>query len=204
MILTLTLLAFAAAMPSAQEPDVCDHVTRNVWDPRFAPGQRWSYRSRPVDAGSTLIITNIDDVPGVGVVVHIDVDDVDFTDRPPVGQRINGSTRHITLRRDSLDASALQMLGIVALPNDDSSYLVWHLNCIGLTHATTVADTLDALQAQYCAEVVKTKTTMFVPACAPAPNRAAKPRSGPTPSPPSAPPSPNPGANSPPASPPSP
>src|ERR1019366_8440647 len=96
----------------------------------------------------------------------------------------------------------VEMLGIAALPDDDATYQAWHLNCTGLTHATTVADTLDALQAQYCAEVVREKRTMFVPACVRAPNRPAKPPSTPTPSPPAS--APNPGNNSPPASPPSP
>lgn len=176
MIFAITVLAFAAA--SAQEPNLCDHVTRNVWDPRFTPGQRWSYRSRPVDAGSTLIITKIDDVPAIGPVVQIEVDHVDFFDRPPTPRGNNSGNQHLAIRRDSLDASVLEMLGIVALSNDSSSYLKWHMNCVGLTYSTTVADTLTVLQAQFCAAAKK--TIRPVPACTPIPNPSIPPTPRPT------------------------
>jgi hypothetical protein len=165
MIFATTVLALAAVTPLAHEPDVCDHVTRNVWDPKFTPGQRWSYRSRPVDAGSTLIITKIDDVPGIGVVVHIDVDNVDFFDLPPTPRGNNTGSQHIAIKRDSLDASVLEVLGIIALSNDSSSYLRWHMNCIGLTYSTTVADTLTALQWERCTATAQ-KNTRTAPACA--------------------------------------
>jgi hypothetical protein len=164
MIFAITVLALATATPLAQEPDVCDHVTRNVWDPRFTPGQKWSYRSRPVDARSTLTITKIDDVPGMGVVVHVAVDHVDFFDLPPRTRGNNIGTQNLAIRRDSLDASVLEMLGIIALSNDTSSYLRWHMNCVGLTYSTTVADTLTALQAEYCVAVAK-ENGKHVPAC---------------------------------------
>jgi hypothetical protein len=169
MIFAITVLAFAAVTPSVQEPNVCDHVTRNVWDPRFTPGQRWSYHSRPVDAGSTLIITRIDDVPAIGSVVHIEVDHVNFFDLPPTPRGNNTGTQHIAIKRDSLDASVLEMLGIVALSNDSSSYLRWHMNCVGLTYSTTVADTLTALEAEHCAATAR-KNVRPAPACAPGPN----------------------------------
>jgi len=168
MVFAITVLAFAAITPSAQEPEVCDHVTRNVWDPRFTPGQRWSYRSRPVDAGSTLIITKIDDVPGIGLVVQIKVDHVNFFDLPPTPRGNNGGTQNIAIKRDSLDASLLDMLGIVALSDDSWPYLRWHMNCVGLTYSTTVADTLTALEAENCGAMAQ-KNVKPAPACAPRP-----------------------------------
>jgi hypothetical protein len=164
-----------------QEPNVGDHVTRNVWDPRFIPGQRWNYRSRPVDAGSTLIITKIDDVPGVGPVVHIEVDHVNFYDRPPTSHGNNTGTQRIAIKRDSLDASVLNMLGIVALSDDSSSYLRWHMNCVGLTYSTTVADTLTALHAEHCAATAQ-KNVRSSPACEPDPNRTIPSTAHPVPS----------------------
>jgi hypothetical protein len=191
MIFAITVLALAAVTPLAQEPDVCDHVTRNVWDPRFTPGQKWSYRSRPVDAGSTLTITKIDDVPGIGVVVHVDVDHVDFFDVPPRARGNNTGTQSLAIRRDSLDASVLEMLGIIALSNDSSSYLRWHMNCIGLTYSTTVADTLTALQSEYCVAVAK-ENRRHVPACTPIPHPSIPGNAPPIPLlPTSPPPSPN-------------
>ena len=168
------MLAFATATPSAQDSNPCDHVTRNVWDPRFTPGQRWGYRSRPVDAGSTLVITRIDDVPEIGPVVQIEVNHVNFFDRPPTPRGNSTGTQHLAIRRASLDASVLEMLGIVALSDDSSSYIRWHMNCIGLTYSTTVADTLTALQAEYCVETAKRKSGP-VPACPPGPNPSIPP-----------------------------
>jgi hypothetical protein len=159
MVLTLALLALAAA-PPVQMPDACDHIVRNVWDPRFTPGQRWSYRSRPVDIGSTLIITHIDDVPGIGVVIHIDVDKLNFYAVAPAPHSSFGNrVEHMVIRRDSLDTSALDMLGIVMLGDDSGAYRDWQENCLGLTYSTTVADTIATLQAQYCAK------TRHTPAC---------------------------------------
>jgi len=194
MIFAITVLALAAGTPLAQEPDVCDHVTRNVWDPRFTPGQKWSYRSRPVDAGSTLTITRIDDVPGIGVVVHVDVDHVDFFDLPPRARGNNTGTQYLAIKRDSLDASVLEMLGIVALSNDTSSYLRWHMNCVGLTYSTTVADTLTALQAEYCG-VRTQKNVRPAPACAAGPNPSTPPTPRPSLSMPSSPPAPSAGSS---------
>ena len=168
MIFAIAILASATSAPLAQEPDVCDHVTRNVWDTRFTPGQRWSYRSRPADAGSTLIINRIDDVPGIGLVVHIEVDHVSYL-----------GTQHVAIKRDSLDASALEMLGIVELKNDSQFYLRWHMNCVGLTYSTSVADTLTALQAERCAATAH-KNVRPAPGCAPGNNEAIPP--GPHPS----------------------
>ncbi len=178
MILAITLLAFAAQSPQPQEPNPCDNYIQNVWDPRFTPGQRWSYHARPVDAGSTLTITKIDDVPGIGLVIQIDVDHVDFFDRPPRPRGNNGTTQHFAIRRDSLDTSVLDMLEIVSLPYDPWSYHWWHNDCATRTYATTVADTIQLLQARYCAVAANGKP---VPACIPAPKPSPPPRPRPVP-----------------------
>src|SRR5580698_9548884 len=139
MLLAITLLAFAPT-PFAQESDACNHVIRNVYDFRFAPGERWSYRTRPKEQSSTLIITTIDDVPGIGYVVQIAVDHTFL------------GIQRFAIRRDALDASALEKLEIVDLVIDGPSYVKWHMNCLGLTFGTTVADTITSLEAQYCSD----------------------------------------------------
>ena len=85
MILALALLALQvqAAAPGPMEPNPCDSITRHVWDPKFKPGQKWAYRSRPTDVGSTVTISEIDNLPGTGFVVYIVVDNINSIDSQP-------------------------------------------------------------------------------------------------------------------------
>jgi hypothetical protein len=150
MILPFALLTVAALQQQPPISNPCaTGFTENVWDPRFTPGQHWSYRARPIDKDSTLFITKIDYVPEIGVVVHILADHVDFEDKP--GDRpINNYRREsLAIRRDSLDSSVLQMLGIIGTTGSPANYGLWTKNCGGLTYATTVADTLKILQDAY-------------------------------------------------------
>lgn len=162
MILPFALLALAALQQQPPISNPCaTGFTQNVWDPRFTPGQHWSYRARPIDKDSTLFITKIDYVPEIGVVVHILVDHVSFEDKPGDGPGYNYRRESIAIRRDSLDSSVLQMLGIVenGLP---SNYNLWTMNCGGLTYATTVADTLKTLQEAYLDQQFTCTTTIVL------------------------------------------
>ncbi|WP_433972416.1 hypothetical protein [Tunturiibacter lichenicola] len=150
MILSFALLAFAALQQQPPISNPCaTGYTENVWDPRFTPGQHWSYRARPIDKDSTLFITKIDYVPELGVVLQILVDHVDFEDKP--GDRPVNNYRHesMAIRRDSLDSSVLTLLGVIGTTGSPDNYGPWTKNCGGLTYATTVADTLKTLQEAY-------------------------------------------------------
>ena len=153
MIAPIAILAFAftAQQPSISNP-CANGYTQNVWDQRFTPGQRWSYHARPIDKDSTLTITKIDYVPDIGFVVHIEVDHVDFDDKPDDRPRNNHRTEYFAIRRDSLDASALELLGISQVAGPPRNYSSWQRNCGGLTYGTTVADTLKTLQDEYLAK----------------------------------------------------
>jgi hypothetical protein len=165
MIVPLVLLAFAAAasteLPPFENP-CANGYTENVWDPRFAPGQQWSYHNRPIDEGSTFIITKIDDVPGIGIVIQIDVLDVDIIDEPGISRPHNNGYRlSLAMRRDTLDASALQMLRIVQTVGPPSGeYQRWKKNCGGLTYATSIADSIQAEHEAYLARL-RTQTRIF-------------------------------------------
>ena len=100
-------------------------------DPRFTPDEQWTYHARPVDKGSTITITKIDNVPGIGFVIHFKVEHVTFsydfmrgndltTASGPVNQ-----TPYLALHRDSLDASAIQRIGIVDELELSSTYRQW-------------------------------------------------------------------------------
>jgi hypothetical protein len=155
MLLTLGVLAFATLLPPSTANTPCENYTQNIGDPRFTPGQKWQYRSRSVDKGSTLTITKIDNVPGIGIVVHIVVDHITFRYPPELhGGLIEGQTLSLAMRRDSLDASVIKMLGIVETSTNDD-YKKWQTNCGALTYATTVADTVKILQDEYQADIIK-------------------------------------------------
>jgi hypothetical protein len=144
-------LAFNIQQSAASNPCAAGY-TQNVWDPRFTPGQHWSYRARPIDKDSTLTINKIDYVPDIGFVVHIEVDHVDFDDIPGDRPRSNHRREYFAMRRDSLDASVLEILGISQVVGPQPfNYHLWQANCAGLTYGTTVADTLKTLQDEYLA-----------------------------------------------------
>jgi hypothetical protein len=155
MLLTLGVLAFATLLPQSTVSNPCNNYTQNIWDPRFTPGQKWQYRSRSVDKGSTLTITKIDNVPGIGVVVHIVVDHITFRYPPEI---LHGGvfeeTLSLAMRRDSIDASVIKMLGIVEISTNDD-YKKWQANCRALTYSTTVADTVKILQDEFQANIIK-------------------------------------------------
>ena len=145
-------LAFNIQQSAASNPCAAGY-TQNVWDPRFTPGQHWSYRARPIDKDSTLTINKIDYIPDIGFVVHIEVDHVDFDDIPGDRPRNNDRREYFAMRRDSLDASVLEILGISQVVGPQPfNYHLWQANCAGLTYGTTVADTLKTLQDEYLAK----------------------------------------------------
>jgi hypothetical protein len=151
MIAAIATLALSAVFQEASATNPCANgYTQNIWDPRFTPGQRWSYRARPIDKDSTLTVLKIDFVPDIGTVVHITVNHVDFDDKPGDPARNNTRLEQFAIRRDSLDASVLDVLGISQVAGPPN-YYSWQNNCGGLTHATTVADTIKTLQETYLA-----------------------------------------------------
>jgi hypothetical protein len=154
MLLAIGTFFLAFALPQAAPPQPCPaDIHQNVWDPKFAPGQHWSYHNRSIDKGSTLTVLKIDDVPGTGVVVHIYVDRIDFYDKPGSQGGLNFVDRNMSIRRDSLDASVDHLLGIVDIPDLPRNYYpTWLKNCTTLTPAETVADALKAIHERYEAE----------------------------------------------------
>lgn len=166
MIVALAVLALAAASSQEQTPPLtpCASITQNVWDPKFTPGQRWTYHSRPEDSGTTVVVNKIDDVPGIGLVIQIDIDNVDFIDRGSTGHARHFERQHLAVTRDSLDVSVIEVVGTVApLPENLISYRWWRSDCVARTYSTTLARTLDLIQAQRCA--VAKQGGQTIPAC---------------------------------------
>jgi hypothetical protein len=206
MILAITLLAFAAQPPQPQTPNPCDSIKPNVWDPKFTPGQKWAYYSRPNDVGSTVTIAEIDDVPTIGFVVYVLVDNlgtlrVDQINGKTVKRLMPGGTEHFAIERDSLASSVTDLIDNVRIPILDYHYSNYRAHCIAQTYATTVADTLTMLDLLRCEQAAR-HTPLPLRPCQTTPSQSTASPSRPAPSPPtSAPPSPAPSANSPPSPP---
>lgn len=172
MILAITLLALAAQTSPLQEPEPCDYIKQYMWDPKFTPGQKWIYYSRPSDIGSTITIAEIDDVPTLGFVVHIVVDNVNtlYVDHVSSTKTVNrivpGGTEHFAIQRDSLASSVIQVVDNVPIPVLSYTYSNYRAHCVTLTYTTTVADTLTLMetiraaktQAKRCEQLAKTMT----------------------------------------------
>jgi len=96
-----------AVTPSPTGLNPCSNVTRHVQDPRFAPGQRYSYQTRPQDVGSTLTIMEIDQVPQLGIVLWVSVDHFHMPVLPAGGpdRFANGG---FPVTRDALEASSIR------------------------------------------------------------------------------------------------
>jgi hypothetical protein len=199
MILAIALLAFQAAAPAAQEPDPCDYITQNVWDPKFTPGQRWTYHADPSHSNSTVTIAEIDDVPGIGLVVHVTIDLIDS--KTPPGIPPSHGTDHFAIKRDSLDASVIDLVGNVRIPELGYSYSSFRSHCAAQSYATTVSDTLAARDLERCERALQNNPRHTAQGCkSPAglgpPLPAPKTMSSPSPS---SPPALAPAASSPPA-----
>jgi len=147
MLLAVGMLFLSSALPQAAPPQNCPaDIAQNVWDPKFAPGQHWSYHNRSIDNGSTLVISKIDNVPGIGIVIHIHVDRIDFFDRPGSTGGHNFIDRNLSIRRDSLDSSVDRLLGTVDIPELPGGYVSnFQQNCQSMTTSETIADTIASM-----------------------------------------------------------
>jgi hypothetical protein len=137
-----------ASNPAPTGPYPCSSVTRHIQDSRFAPGQRWSYKTRPEDGGSTLTIMEIDQVPELGVVIWVSVDHF-YIPAFPMGPGERFASGGFTLTREALEASVIQLIDkppLTSLPN----YGYWIRDCVALTYRIPIADMLNTHELKQC------------------------------------------------------
>ena len=112
-------------------------------DAQFRPGQKWGYHTRPGDEGSTLIILKIEELPKLGVVVHIAVDGARFRSRNGASTPIG----HLSFARAAVAASVTKLLADkVSIPDFADGYARWKADHGGIW-AGSVAETIAALDA---------------------------------------------------------
>lgn len=94
-------------------------------DPTLAVGQRWSYRTRPDEDGSTLVIGRLERHPTFGEIAHISI----FGLRIKTPQRPDGVTStlgHIPISVESLRSSLLELMGSGSPDeNFEQGYAIW-------------------------------------------------------------------------------
>jgi hypothetical protein len=81
-----------------------------VTKPDYAVGQAWTYRTRPGEEASRLMIRHIDVEPEDGEVFHISILDVRLRNHKVEGGA-QPAMNHAAILRVGLDASALQLDG---------------------------------------------------------------------------------------------
>ncbi|QWT18796.1 hypothetical protein KPL74_13710 [Bacillus sp. NP157] len=78
--------------------------------PEYAPGQAWTYRTRPGEEASRLVIRKVDVEPEDGQVFHVSILDVKLRNhRVPGG--IQSAMHHAAVNRATLDQSVLECVG---------------------------------------------------------------------------------------------
>ena len=91
----------------------------------FAPGQRWTYRTRPGEETSTLLVLGRDQSAAGQVAVSIRIEDI--TLRPPIGGVVT-DLMHAPIEETALEQSVTELLQEgLPLPGDLGSYEDWRL-----------------------------------------------------------------------------
>jgi hypothetical protein len=125
-LLSLLLLSppLFVAQSNCAHPEV-------ITDPKFAPGQVWSYKARSGEESSTVTILRIEKTPKLGTIVHIRIDGIHL--KNCTGGASPRLIEHAPFTRAALDASVTTEVGSVSkLPDYDAGYQDWLSHCDGV------------------------------------------------------------------------
>lgn len=113
-------------------------------DPKFAPGQVWSYKTRFGEERSTVTILRIEKTPKMGTIVHIRIEGVHFSNC--TGGPAPDLIAHAPFARAALEESVISKITTVkSLPDYESGYHDWLSHCggaytISVAHAVAIDD----------------------------------------------------------------
>jgi hypothetical protein len=91
----------------------------------FSEGQVWSYKTRPGEENSTLLINKVDTDPRLGAIFHVSISDVSVRNpRAPSG--VTSDLPHFPVSKQTLEQSCVKLLGERS-PNADyrEGYAEW-------------------------------------------------------------------------------
>lgn len=114
----------------------------------YEVGQIWSYKTRPQEPDSTLMILRIDDTSALGPVIFIGLKELRV--RHPTG-KIFPSMSPLPFRKDALDQSVIKLIGTAdKLMPSDFGYAKWkeaqRLGRTPPTYARPVAEIVNGLE----------------------------------------------------------
>lgn len=110
----LALAALAALLPASfappRAPSPPAAVTEAPGAKGFREGQVWSYRTRPGEGRSRLVVCRVDPETSAGAVVHVQVEGVVLRN-PAAEGGVSTTAGHLPLAADALDESVLALEG---------------------------------------------------------------------------------------------
>ena len=122
-------------------------VSANMQQKPLKVGQEWQFQGRAVDPQPTLVIDRIEQVPGLGEVVHVSVRGVQIRNpRAPKGY--TDRVGHMPFVRSALEKSITELLhDSVDLPDYEEGYRQWK-DAHGGAYTITVREVLDVIERQ--------------------------------------------------------
>lgn len=116
----LTLLVLCVALTCAPSIGQAQDA-----DEKYKPGQKWSYKNRPGEEESYLIILKIDKDPKLGNIIHIAVHNLKIKNpRSPDG--FTNKVGHMPFSQEAIDKSGLKLLQEKTdLPDFAEGYQMW-------------------------------------------------------------------------------
>jgi hypothetical protein len=120
----------------------CPTIETNVSDPRFKPGQVWTYTTRPNEPSSTLTILQVDRAEKTGIIIHIRVDGLYAHN--PRGERVP-SIEHMPFTRDAILTSTDHLLRLEKQLPTLEGYERWHHDCGGV-YTISIRDAIDVME----------------------------------------------------------
>jgi hypothetical protein len=102
-----------------------------VTDPKFEPGQVWSYKTRPGEEGSTVTILRVEKTPKLGTIVHVRIEGIHF--RNCTGGPLPRLLEHAPFSREALEASVtVKVSSVSKVPDYAAGYQDWLSHCGGV------------------------------------------------------------------------
>jgi TonB family protein len=114
LLLLLAISTSASLTVDAQEAEA-----------KYKPGQKWSYKTRPGEEDSYLIVLKVDKDPKLGNIIHIALRKLKMkNERSPDG--LSENVNHMPFSQEALDKSGLKLLEEeTELPNFAEGYQMW-------------------------------------------------------------------------------
>jgi len=116
----------------------------------YKAGQKWSYKTRPGEEDSFLIILKVETDPKLGTIVHIALNGLKMKNRrSPDG--FSESAHHLPFAKEAIDKSVLKQLKEnTDLPDFEDGYQMWreafNANRAGI-YTITVAEAVRIMEA---------------------------------------------------------